>query len=224
MGRVAVLSHGMLSTKDSNKHKMLSERLVEMGYSVFRFDFTGQGESEGDPTVITYSNEVDDLISAIDLLQSRGASRFCLLGSSMGSGVSILVAARIPDRIAGMALLASVVHSNMIWEAMKAEDRESWREKGIFDFNGRKLSYETVEDGKNHDVAGSLSAFAGPVLFVHGSGDELIDYRLVEELSRSHGRNTGFHLVQGADHRFSEEKQRNEAIDVLCRWIGDRLS
>lgn len=219
----AILSHGMLSSKDSRKHSELSRLLCEKGVAALRFDFSGQGESEGSAEVITNSNGIDDLSSAIKFLEGLGAERFLLAGSSMGAGVSILTAARFPSEVSGLALLSSVVHSNMIWDAMTADQRREWRTSGIFSFEGRRVAFDTVEDGRKHDIPGTLRAYRGPVLFVHGTEDELIDYRLVEELAGSREAPTEIKIVIDADHRFSEDEHRSQALAAVVEWVSRSL-
>ncbi len=224
-----ILSHGMLSTKDSRKHTQLAEMLCEKGFHAFRFDYSGQGESEGNPEIITYSNGIDDLSCAMDLLKARGAKRFLLNGSSMGAGVSMLTAARRPEDVTGLSLLASVVRTNLIFEAMKPEDRKAWEANGIFDFEGRRVAFESVADAEKHDLPAALASLSAPVLFVHGKADELIPWKWVKAFSDGHSGRTEFILLDGADHRFSDENHRKDALNAVIAWIdglnaGDEAS
>lgn len=60
-----VICHGYASSKDSVSQKDLSERLLDTGFSVFRFDFTGCGDSQGTINDLTPSIGLDDLRSAV---------------------------------------------------------------------------------------------------------------------------------------------------------------
>ncbi len=223
----AILNHGMLSNKASRKHIRLSERLVERGIPTFRFDYSGQGESEGHEELITYSNGLDDLSCAMDLLKRQGAVRFLLCGSSMGAGISMLMAARYAEAgrsdIIGLALMASIVRTGMIWRAMRDEQREMWRSQGYYKFQGRKVAFDIVEDGRQYDIPKAIARFHGPVLYVHGTHDELIDYRQISELETAHPGPTTVKWVEGADHRFSDTIHRQTAIDTIVNWVADTL-
>jgi len=218
-----MLSHGMLSTKDSRKHVSMSLALSELGFNVFRFDFSGQGESEGESSIITYSNGMDDLLCAIDLMEKRGAEKFILIGSSMGSAVSMLTSAQKGDKVATMALMASVTKTGMIWEAMSDEERQQWKDEGYFVFHGNKVAIDLIEDGRTVDLAACLKNFKGPVLFVHGENDELIPFDQLSSFTKLHPGKTDLHKIVGADHRLSEEKHRQEAVNTIKNWLIENL-
>lgn len=63
----------------------------ERGYSVLIFDFRGHGRSEGQHVSMGYY-ERQDLLGAIDYLQSRGIDRVGVLGFSMGGAVAMATA------------------------------------------------------------------------------------------------------------------------------------
>lgn len=218
-----MLSHGMLSTKDSQKHIALSAALAKEGYHVFRFDFSGQGESEGDASIITLGNGIDDLQCAIKLMELKGAKKFILAGSSMGSGVSILTAGLFGDKVVALTLMASITKSTVIWDALGENEQKMWKENGYFVFEERQVAYEAVIDAMTHDVAAALTAFHGPVLFVHGEKDELIAFEDVEAFSKLHPGRTDLHKLVGADHRMSEDKHRQEAVETIKNWLASTL-
>src|SRR3989442_3827489 len=90
--RLAVLCHGFLSNKNSRTNKTLTELLLPQGIATFRFDFFGQGESEGPFERITVSLAVSQALAAIDLMSSKGYRKLALVGSSFGGLGSILAA------------------------------------------------------------------------------------------------------------------------------------
>src|SRR5437879_12731568 len=92
--RLAVRCHGFLSNKNSRTNKTLTELLLPQGIASFRFDFFGQGESEGPFERITVSLAVSQVLAALDLMHSKGYRKLALVGSSFGGLVSILVAAK----------------------------------------------------------------------------------------------------------------------------------
>ncbi|PIV37516.1 hypothetical protein COS31_04240 [Candidatus Roizmanbacteria bacterium CG02_land_8_20_14_3_00_36_15] len=61
--KAIVLAHGISVDKDEEGGNFikLANLLSGAGYAVFRFDFRGNGESEGDPRKMTIKEEVDDL-------------------------------------------------------------------------------------------------------------------------------------------------------------------
>jgi len=56
-----IASHGLLSSKDSEKYIALGHRMSEEGMVMLRFDFRGIGESEGGEEDNTVSKKLVDL-------------------------------------------------------------------------------------------------------------------------------------------------------------------
>src|SRR5437899_7440605 len=94
--RIAVLCHGFLSNKNSKTNKTLTDILVLQGIATFRFDFFGQGESEGPFERITVTTAVGQALAALDLVKARGYKRIALVGSSFGGLVALMTAAKMP--------------------------------------------------------------------------------------------------------------------------------
>src|ERR1700752_1696684 len=94
--RLAVLSHGFLSNKNSHTNKNLTALLVPQGIATFRFDFFGQGESEGPFERITVFLAVSQALAALDLMSSKGYRKLALVGSSFGGLVALLAGAKWP--------------------------------------------------------------------------------------------------------------------------------
>src|SRR3990167_7109026 len=75
---VIVMCHGFHSSKDNPiTSRTLAQKLVENGFSVLRFDFTGHGQSEGDIDEVTPLAGLDDLNCAI---KNLGKRRIALYG------------------------------------------------------------------------------------------------------------------------------------------------
>jgi hypothetical protein len=89
-----IASHGLLSSKDSEKYIAIGQRLSQKGIAMLRFDFRGIGESEGRLKDDTVSRRIADLDSAIPFVRSYPGmgNRIGLLGSSLGGYISLIVA------------------------------------------------------------------------------------------------------------------------------------
>ena len=76
---IVVLCHGIRGNKEEwGVFTSLSEKLLENGYSSFRFDFNGHGESEGKDLDMTITKEINDLECTIEMLKQRGYKEFIL--------------------------------------------------------------------------------------------------------------------------------------------------
>ena len=82
--KIIILCHGGNSSKDAYTYVDFEKRIQDINISSFRFDFTGHGESEGNSEDFTIQRGVEDILSAIDFLNSKGFQEFAILGSSRG--------------------------------------------------------------------------------------------------------------------------------------------
>ncbi|KAE8666880.1 nucleosome/chromatin assembly factor group [Hibiscus syriacus] len=64
---IVVLCHGFRSRKDYNTMANLAAALEKEGISVFRFDFAGNGESEGGNVVLLYASKYQDSRTVINV-------------------------------------------------------------------------------------------------------------------------------------------------------------
>lgn len=119
---VCVLCHGFRSSKQSGTLSRLSEALVEAGVSTFRFDFAGNGESEGEFAYGNYWHEVEDLRAVVEFLTSQGLRVVCVAGHSKGGNCVVLYASRYHDvpcviNISGRFALEKGQSDGLPWNA-----------------------------------------------------------------------------------------------------------
>ncbi|MDR9410885.1 MAG: alpha/beta fold hydrolase, partial [Balneolaceae bacterium] len=87
-----LFAHCFTCSKNLRAVNNISKALTDQGFGVFRFDFTGLGESEGDFADTNFSSNVDDLVAAADFMKKEWESPKMLMGHSLG-GAAVLQAA-----------------------------------------------------------------------------------------------------------------------------------
>ncbi|KAL3535607.1 hypothetical protein ACH5RR_004068 [Cinchona calisaya] len=96
--QVVVLCHGFGSSKASPTIVKLANGLGKEKISAFRFDFSGNGESEGDFRYANYWIEVDDLRAVVQYFTHvRNRKIAAILGHSKGANVVLLYASKYHD-------------------------------------------------------------------------------------------------------------------------------
>jgi len=103
---VAVFAHGTGSDKSSPRNRGIAERLLDAGIASFLFDFTGHGASDGLFEQSTLDQRFDDLISALDFLDSQTyvETRFIGVHGSSTGGTTAIRAASEDARVQAMVL------------------------------------------------------------------------------------------------------------------------
>uniref|UniRef100_N1R0R4 Serine aminopeptidase S33 domain-containing protein n=1 Tax=Aegilops tauschii TaxID=37682 RepID=N1R0R4_AEGTA len=80
--RIVVLCHGFTASKSSGVIVDLADAIIKQGISVFRFDFSGNGESEGVFQYGNYRKEAEDLHSIVSYLYQEKYDVAAVVGHS----------------------------------------------------------------------------------------------------------------------------------------------
>lgn len=223
-GIIAILCHGHSSGKNSKSIATLDSELVSRGVSVFRFDFYGNGESEGKFEDSDLTETSDDALQAIAFAKSQGFKKIILMGSSFGGLASIIAASKTPD-LTALVLKSPVsdyyeVDFNILGEGGLAE----WKKKGFIHYpyptsNDNRnliLNYSFVEDYQKYDAYKEAEKISVPTLIVHGDADESVPYSQSVKLS-SIIKNSTLVTIPGADHRYT----LNNTFPKMMQAISD---
>ncbi len=202
-----ITSHGLLSSKDSDKFIELGERFAEEGFTVLRFDFGGCGESEGALADTTVTGRKEDLLAAIDFIKARpsgGPQPIGLLGSSMGGYVSLLVAA-CREEIRAVAAWATPFSFNELRDAITASSDGIIRER-FFD------------DAQQYSAAAFVPGVKN-LLIIHGDRDELVPLHHAERIYNSAHEPRRLEIINGGDHSIIDPRLREKAVLLSLGWF-----
>jgi hypothetical protein len=113
---IIFLNAGIIHRVGPNRfYVTMARRLAAMGFVVFRFDFSGIGDSQAREDALTFEkssvSEVQEAISALS--EARGMERFILIGLCTGA-VAAFNAACSDSRIIGIVMINSQ-HYNSEW-------------------------------------------------------------------------------------------------------------
>lgn len=227
--RAVLLCHGFLSGKNSTTNKTLTRALTEQGHATFRFDFFGQGESEGPFEAITVAIALNQALAALDLLTARGYKRIGLIGSSFGGLVSILTASQKPE-LACLGLKCPVAD---FAEVLRLEFGEAgmahWKSHHeIPDVTGGpkpvRLRYALYESSLDCDGYKAAAGIRIPTLIVQGDKDELVPLHQSSRLMEALQGKRQLEILRGADHTFSKGEDFKKMATLLADWMVKHLA
>ena len=220
-----ILLHCFLCTKHHRIMRGLAECLSAHGFTTLRFDFSGNGRSGGRIEDATYTRMIGEVKAAVSLLEKRGISSIGVAGHSMGAMMGLL-AAHEDKRIHAVAFIAGSSKAARVKEifppeALERAEREGSAHTSIF---GRDIMIkrEFLHDIERYDVEKTASALGKPLLIVHGTADQIIDYHHAQQLS---GWASGSRLesIEGGDHLFRDEKHLSKVTNSVCDWFSEVL-
>ncbi|MYH59820.1 MAG: alpha/beta hydrolase [Boseongicola sp. SB0675_bin_26] len=209
-GPGVVFLGGFRSDKEGTKALDLEQWAREAGRACLRFDYSGHGESSGDFLDGTIGDWAEDAAAIVNAL-AKGPQ--VLVGSSMGGWIALLLARRMPDRIAGLVTIAAAPDftEDGYWAGFDEHQKSTLEAEGQIalpsDYSDEPyiITKRLIEDGRRNLVLRDPLPLPFPVRFLQGTEDEAVStstaLRLVEHADGPDMRLT---LVKGADHRFSD--------------------
>jgi pimeloyl-ACP methyl ester carboxylesterase len=176
--------HGFASSPQSSKAEFFREHLQAHGLTLSCPDFNAP-----DFRTLTMTRMLSQLGDAIARTQGPAT----LIGSSLGGTLAILAAARMPDRVQQLVLLAPfVMFARPGHDLLPAERMQEWRERRtlpVFHYGSgeeRLLDYTFYEDSLAYDAFGAT--FDQPALIFQGRQDASVDCSTVEAFAKAHPR------------------------------------
>jgi hypothetical protein len=225
---IAVLCHGFLSNKNSTTNRTLTRLLNERGLATFRFDFYGQGNSEGSFEDITVTLAAGQARAAVDLVTTRNYRRIGLVGSSFGGLVAIHTAA-LREEIRCLALKCPVVDfAEELRLEFGPDELARWKETdSIPDILGGdrrvRLKYGLYEDSLRQVAYEPASRIMAPTLIVQGERDELVPLHQSRRLLVALGGPKRLILLPEADHQFTRDEDFQAMTQAIVQWLQDHL-
>jgi len=226
---LVLLCHGFLSNQNSTTNKTLTRLLVERGIATCRFDFFGQGESEGPFERITLTTALDQAQSALASVRHKGYRRLGLMGSSFGGLVALLLAARTTD-LRAVALKCPVADFPETLRMEFGEDRMAhWKRFNEIPnvLGGSQpvaLQYRLYEDCLTFDTYKAAESIQAPVLIVQGDCDELVPLHQSRRLFDILTGEKRLDLLPGADHGFTKGEDFRTMTHSIAEWLVQHLS
>jgi pimeloyl-ACP methyl ester carboxylesterase len=221
---IAVLVHGLSSSKDSSTNIELEKVLLANGISVFRFDLFGHGESHGDFADLTHSKGIDSTLAALDFIRSQGHTKIGLVGSSFGGFSSVRAAARTEVPLKFLSLKSPVVTDvTRIFGILFKDMMPNWETDGYIEFDSpqgdrKRLNYTFYQDAVQYVGYEFAKDIKIPTFIVHGTADEIVPF---DQSSGLADTLPDCELVpmDGADHRYLNPKHFKNMIQHISSFV-----
>ncbi|XP_042458035.1 uncharacterized protein LOC122042142 [Zingiber officinale] len=221
---LVILCHGFRSSKESKTLLNLADALVSENISVFRFDFSGNGESDGTFQYGNYWKEVEDLRAVTQFFSGQNREVHAIVGHSKGGNVVLLYASKFHDihrvvNISGRFGLKKGIEARLGKDFMERIKKDEFID--VMDKTGRFIYCVTRESlidrlsTDMHDACLSIDKNCR-VLTVHGSEDDVVPHEDAFEFDKLI-INHKLQIIEGADHRFISHQ--NYLARVLLDFI-----
>jgi uncharacterized protein len=174
-----VYLHGFASSPQSGKAQFFAGKFRELNVP-----FVAPALDGGNFETLTITGQLEVVDQAV------AGERVVMMGSSLGGYLAALYAARHPDAVEKLVLLAPAFQFPTRWRARYSDQElERWKARGTTPFfhygfkEERGLGYQIVEDALKYE---DEPAFRQPALVLHGSRDEVVPVELSKVFAERH--------------------------------------
>ncbi|KAK7347819.1 hypothetical protein VNO80_22358 [Phaseolus coccineus] len=222
---IAILCHGLRASKENFIMTNLAAALENAGISSFRFDFTGNGESEGSFEFGSYWREAEDIRAVAQHFQETNRTVIAIVGHSKGANAALLYASKYHDtktivNLSGSHDLKVGLENRFGKDFMERLTKEGFIELKAESAGGidYRVTEESLKDRLNIIMIEECLHIDKEcrVFTVHGGTDTIIPVVAALEFAKVLP-NHKLHIIEGADHVYTDHQTElaSFVVDVI---------
>lgn len=224
--RGAVLfAHCFTCSKNLRAVGHISRTLTEHGMGVFRFDFTGLGESEGDFADTNFSSNIEDLKAAADYMEQQWSTPRMLMGHSLGGAAVLQAAHRISSVEAVITVGAPCNPEHVTHHLVDKMDEIEKKGEARINLAGRvftikKQFLDDLSEQKMNEVIRNLDR---ALLIFHSPVDQTVGIDNAAHIYKLAKHPKSFISLDDADHLLTNEEDAKYVGSVAAAWVDRYL-
>jgi len=221
---VVICCHGFAGSKDSPSILTLAEHLsTQYKYTiVLSFDWPCHGEDVSEELTLERCDAY--LTKVIDFARKCSPqANLYANGTSFGGYLLLKYISDHGNPFTKIVLRSSAVtmHDVLVNTIMNANDRKAIANGEVvktgFDIK-IPVTASFVDSLADADIRkNDYQNFRSDILMIHGASDEIVPYSAAVDFAEKQG--ITLHTVTGADHRFSEQNHKENAITRACGFF-----
>jgi len=216
-----LFAHGFSIGKDLKPVRTISKALVEDGYGMLRFDFTGLGQSEGNFSDTNFSSNCADIRNAAAYLREHYKAPCIMIGHSFGGTATLKVASEIPECNAVATIGSPCDTKHIVHQfADQLEEIEEEGEAKVL-LGGRPfvIKEQFLEDIERHDIAAEIEDLDRALMIFHSPQDKVVDIAHAAHIYGKARHPKSFVSLDRADHLLLKNPKDAEYVaHVLAAW------
>ncbi|XP_048431435.1 uncharacterized protein LOC108865373 isoform X1 [Pyrus x bretschneideri] len=218
---LVILCHGFRATKENSIMVNLAVALENEGISSFRFDFAGNGESEGTIQHASFRREADDLHSVVEYFSGVKRAPSAIIGHSRGGDAVLLYASIYHDICTVVNVSGRYDLKRGIEEHYGKDFMEVIKKEGFIDVKNKsgdgnyRVTKESLMDRLSTDMHESCLKIDKEcrVVTIHGTTDEINPVEDALEFAKIIP-NHKLHLIEGANHLYTSHQAKLASVVV----------
>lgn len=224
---VAVLMHGIWSSKDSPLLQELANSVWNQSFSTISFDARhSMGSSDGDYADATTTSFYEDLQTVISRAKTQSwfQEPFSLIGHSMGALCCGLYAQNFPMQVERLILISSVINRDLSKFRYSPEVLQQRKESWSYSLNPhdpKPLKRSFIQDRMQYDLLSKINNLDMPSLVIVGDQDNRTPLNSQHILFNAlPSKEKQLAIIPGARHNIKHP----EHLSHLSHIISTRIS
>ena len=220
-----VFLHGFMSNLEGEKPKKILKLCNRKKIGFLALEYSGHGKSSGKFTQGNISKWTYETKMIIKKIVKK--NNFILVGSSMGSWISLNQFKFFNDQILGFLGIGSAPEflENLMWKKFNRKIKKEIKKKGIYYLKHGSyeypISYQLIIDGRKNKILNKKIKNKIYVTMIHGEKDEVVPVSYSRKILKIFkNANKKLLLVKKGDHSLSSKKNLNKITVELENIIS----
>ncbi len=221
-----VFLHGFMSDIEGKKPQTLLRFAKKNKLGFLALEYSGHGKSSGKFTDGNISKWTNDTKTGIKKLVKK--NNFILVGSSMGSWISLNLFKYFKKQIVGFVGIGSAPEflTRLMWNKFNNKIKSELTTKGkTFIKSGQyeyPITYQLIKDGRKNKILNKKINSKIHVIMIHGKNDEVVPVKFSKYvLSVFSNAKKELIIIKNGDHSLSSPKQLKTIIKALNKIVNN---
>ncbi len=215
-------AHCFTCSKNLKSIVNIAKTCTEYGYAVFRFDFTGLSESQGEFEETMLSTNVGDIRSAVAYMKDNLEAPQLMIGHSMGGVAVLLAATNSPDcrAVVTVATPSDASHLGTVLQSVRDKALREGSADVTIGGKPYRLGRRFFEELEEHNVKQALGRLDKALLILHSPVDQTVSIDHAANLFKFASHPKSFISLDTADHILTREQDARYVGTLISAWMS----
>ena len=216
----ALFAHCFTCGKDIAAASRIARALTKFGIAVFRFDFTGLGNSDGDFGNTNFSSNVDDLLAAYQMLEQDFAAPQLLIGHSLGGAAVLSAANRMPQvkAVSTIGSPATADHLQHLFHYSMQELEANGKAEVSIGLRKFTIKKQLIDDLRQHTETEHIAHLRRPLMVFHSPIDKIVPVAEAAKIFIAAKHPKSYISLDDADHLLINARDAEFVAQTLAVW------
>ncbi|MGR5501987.1 alpha/beta fold hydrolase [Vibrio sp. DNB22_10_4] len=216
-----LFAHCFTCGKDIGAASRISRFLVQLGFAVFRFDFTGLGNSDGDFANTNFSSNIEDLLFAAKFLEQNYEAPQLLIGHSLGGAAVLAMASELP-KVKAVVTIGAPFEARHVMHNFDAQlDTIEQNGHATVTLGPRKFTIKKqFLDDLRSQTTEHIQHLNKALLVLHSPMDLTVNISNAEKIYKAAKHPKSFVSLDTADHLLSKAIDNEYVAQTISGWAS----